>query len=86
MANIIVEHEWKNEDTEQVFKVVGNIVEMSKNGQLPEGFSLKSVDVISGETKAVCRWEAPSKDALAELIGKVDPPTSHKLVETQKVL
>lgn len=86
MSDVIVEHEWKSEDAEKVFKVVGEIVEMSKGGKLPAGFNLKSVDVKAGQNKAVCRWEAPSKDALAELIAKVDPPTTHTLSETQKVL
>lgn len=86
MATIIVEHEWKNEDGEKVFKVVGSIVNMSKEGKLPEGFSLKSVDAMSGFPKAVCRWEAPSAEALSQLISQVNPPTTHKVTETMKVL
>lgn len=86
MTNIIVEHEWSSDKTEDVFKVVGAIVEMSKSGQLPEGFKLNSVNVLSGQTRAVCNWEAPSSEALSELMSKVDPPTTHKVNEAQKIL
>lgn len=85
MTDVMVEHVWKKEDAEEVIMVVGNIVEMSKKGKLPQGFNLKSVDVLAGESKAICRWEAPSSAALASLIEKVDPPTTHKVTDTQKV-
>jgi hypothetical protein len=86
MATVIVEHEWNAKDGEKVFKIVGSIVEMSKTGKLPKGFSLKSVDVIAGSPRAICRWEAPSAEALSGLLGQVNPPTTHRVVETQKVL
>lgn len=86
MANIMIEHEWNKEDGEAVFKVVGSVVELSGNGKLPEGFSLKSVEVLKGESRAICRWEAPDVSAISELLKTVNPPTRHKISEVQKVL
>lgn len=86
MVSVIVEHEWNEEDGENVFKVVGSIVEMAGSGKLPAGFALKSVDVLNGQSRAVCRWEAPSGSALSDLVASVNPPTRHKVSEVQKVL
>ncbi len=79
MVEAIVEHEWKSEDGESVMKVVGGIIEMQKGGKLPQGFSLKGIQVLNGVNKAICNWEAPSVSALSELIGKVNPPTTHRV-------
>lgn len=86
MANVVVEHEWSKEDGEAVIKVVGNIVDMAGNGKLPDGFSLKTVDLFNGESRAICRWEAPSASALSDLMGSVNPPTKHRISEVQKIL
>lgn len=86
MTTVIVEHEWKKGDTDSVFKVVGSIVDMAKGGKLPQGFSLTSIDVIPDTSKAMCRWEAPSAEALSGLISQVNPPTVHRIKETQRIL
>jgi hypothetical protein len=85
MANIIVEHRWKTEKQAEAFKVVGSIVDMAKKGGLPAGFSLKAINVIPGENRAICNWEAPSAAAMNELLSKVNPPTEHKVTEAQKL-
>lgn len=86
MANVVVEHVWNEQDTENLFKVVGSIVEMQKNGTLPQGFVLKSIDVLKGENRAICRWEAPGSSAMSDLLARVNPPSRHNAYETQKVL
>ncbi len=86
MATIIVEHTWNDQDKDELFKVVGSIVEMQQNGSLPEGFALKSIDVLNGENRAICHWQAPSRDAMSSLLGQVNPPSKHNVFETQKVL
>lgn len=86
MAKMIVEHKWSQENSEEVFKVVGSIVEMSKDGQLPDGYRVKSIDLLDGQNRAICTWEAPSREALSGLIEKVNPPTSHSISEAKQIL
>lgn len=86
MVNLIVEHRWKEKNQEAAFKVVGSIVEMAKNGKLPTGFSLKSINVVSSERLAICNWEAPSLNDLKGLVAQVNPPTKYEIFEAQKLL
>lgn len=86
MVNAIVEHVWKESDQEKVFNVVGSLVEMSKSGKIPEGFKLKSIDVIGAERRAICNWDAPSLPALEGLVKQLSPPTSFKVLEALKIL
>ncbi len=86
MTELVVEHEWKNRNSENVMKVVGDIIGMQKNGSLPEGFNLKSVLVLNGENRAVCNWDAPDAKSLAELVGKVNPPTKNRVYEITRAL
>ncbi|MGC8563010.1 MAG: hypothetical protein ACP5UZ_03085 [Thermoplasmata archaeon] len=85
MAELIIEHEWKREDSEKVMNVVGGIIEMQKKGTLPQGFALKGVQLLNGKNKAICNWVAPSATALSDLLGKVNPPTTHTITEISKV-
>ncbi|MEL9914642.1 MAG: hypothetical protein QW364_05690 [Thermoplasmatales archaeon] len=85
MTNLIVEHTWKPQDRDSVLKVVSGIVDMAKNSKLPQGFSLKSVNAIFDENRAICNWEAPSKAAMEKLLSDVNPPTSHRVFESTKV-
>ncbi|MCL4333320.1 MAG: hypothetical protein M1290_04855 [Candidatus Thermoplasmatota archaeon] len=86
MVEVIIEHEWKKEDGENVMKVVGGIIEMQKKGTLPPGFALKGVQLLKGRNKAICNWEAPSSSSLSELLAKVNPPTIHTVTEVSRVL
>ena len=86
MVNLIVEHRWKEKNQEAAFKVVGSIVDMAKNGKLPQGFSLKSINVIGSERMAICNWEAPSLNDLKGLVEQVNPPTKYEIFEAQKLL
>ena len=86
MVNLIVEHRWKEKNQEAAFKVVGSIVEMAKNGKLPQGFSLKSINVIGSERMAICNWEAPTLNDLKVLVEQVNPPTKYEIFEAQKLL
>ncbi len=86
MAELIVEHEWKSRNAESVMKVVGDIIGMQKGGSLPKGFNLKSVVVLNGENRAICNWDAPDANSLKELIGKVNPPTKHRVFEASRAL
>ncbi|MEM0157520.1 MAG: hypothetical protein QXN26_05605 [Thermoplasmataceae archaeon] len=86
MVNLIVEHRWKEKNQEAAFKVVGSIVDMAKNGKLPQGFSLKSINVIGSERMAICNWEAPSLSDLKGLVAQVNPPTKYEIFEAQKLL
>jgi hypothetical protein len=86
MAELFVQHTWKSENTNAVVGFVESIAGMAKKGQLPAGFDLRSIDVVPGDTRAFCRWQAPSKEALAGLIAKVNPPTEHTVYELEKML
>ncbi len=86
MVNLIVEHRWKEKNQEAAFKVVGSIVDMAKNGKLPQGFSLKSINVIGSERMAICNWEAPGLNDLKGLVAQVNPPTKYEIFEAQKLL
>ncbi len=85
MAELIVQHTWKKENAEAAFAVVQSIVGMAQSGKLPAGYSLKSVNVVAGDNRAFCSWQAPSKQALEQLVGQVNPPTEHSVFEVQKV-
>lgn len=85
-ANIIVEHTWTDENSEKVFKVVSDIVGMQNSGSLPNGFRLKSVNVVKGENKAICNWESPGISELQGLLEQVNPPTSHKVYQADCIL
>jgi hypothetical protein len=85
MTNVVVEHRWKAENQAEAFKVVGSIVDMAKKGALPAGFSLKAINVLAGENRAICNWEAPSASAMNDLLSKVNPPTEHRVIEAQRI-
>lgn len=84
MAELIVEHEWKSKNSENVMKVVGEIIGMQKDGSLPKGFQLKSVTVLNGENRAICSWDAPDARSLIDLVGKVNPPTKNRVYEASR--
>ena len=86
MTELIVQHTWKPENAEAAFAAVKNIVGMAQSGQLPAGYVLRSVDVAAGVPRAFCAWQAPSKQALEQLVGQVNPPTDHTVYEVQKIL
>lgn len=85
MVNLIVEHVWKDKNKDEAFKVVGSIIEMEKGGKLPEGYKLQSVQVLGSENKAICNWEAPSRNDLLALVKQVNPPTKYSVYEAQKI-
>ena len=85
MADLIVQHTWKQENAEAAFAVVKNIIGMAQSGKLPAGYSLKSVNVVAGDNRAFCTWQAPSKQDLEALVGQVNPPTEHSVFEVQKI-
>ncbi len=86
MAKVVVEHIWIDEDKEKLFKVVGSIIEMKNNRTLPNSFDLESIELLSGENRAICHWEAPGKDAMINLLSQVNPPSRHNVYETQRLL
>ncbi len=86
MTEVIVEHEWKDVDGESVMKVVGSVIDMQKNGSLPQGFALKGIQLLRDKNRAICTWDAPSGSALSELLGKLSPPTIHTVTEINRVL
>ncbi|HYM40204.1 MAG TPA: hypothetical protein VEY12_08705 [Thermoplasmata archaeon] len=85
MSEFLIQHTWKSENTNAVVGVVQSIAGMAQKGQLPAGFVLRSIDVVPGDTRAFCRWQAPNKEALAGLVEKVNPPTEHTVFELQKM-
>ena len=85
MAELIVQHTWKNENAEAAFAAVKSIVGMAQSGKLPAGYSLKSVHVVAGDNRAFCAWQAPNKQSLEALVGQVNPPTDHAVYEVQKI-
>ena len=85
MVSLIIEHEWKEKHKDEAFKVVGSIIDMEKNRKLPEGFKLISVQILANKDRAICNWEAPSRDALLSLVKQVNPPTKYEVYEAQKI-
>ena len=86
MAELIVQHTWKSENAEAAFAAVKNIIGMAQTGKLPSGNRLASVNVVAGDNRAFCAWQAPSKQALEQLVGQVNPPTEHAVYEVRKIL
>jgi hypothetical protein len=86
MVSLVVEHRWKEKNAQDAFKVVGSIIDMQKNGKLPSGFTLKSVNVVENERMAVCEWDAPSVDDFKGLLEKVNPPTKHEVYLSKRLL
>jgi hypothetical protein len=85
MSDFLIQHVWKSENTENAVKTVKAIAGMAKDGKLPQGFKLKSINAVSGENRAFCTWEAPSRKALADLVAQVRPPTEVTIFELQKM-
>jgi len=85
MATLVVEHRWKKKNEKQAFEVVGTIIDMAKNGKLPEGYKLISINVLKDRGTALCNWEAPSAEAMRQLLEKVKPPTKHTVYDSQKI-
>ena len=85
MSNFLVQHRWKGEDGEKVVGIVKGVIGMAKNSQLPSGFGLESVNVVAGENRALCAWNAPSADALSDLIRQVNPPTEWSVLEMNRM-
>jgi hypothetical protein len=81
----VVQHEWDSEKTDQVMPVVSGIIENSKAGKLPKGFSLVSVMLSKDSPKAYCVWQSESKEALEHLLASVNPPTRHTVNEFETV-
>ena len=86
MTELIVQHTWKKENADAAFAAVKTIVGMAQSGKLPAGYTLASVKVVAGDNRALCSWRAPSKQALEELVGQVNPPTDHAVYEVQTIL
>lgn len=86
MADLIVQHTWKEENSEAAFATVKSIIGMAHSSKLPAGYALKSVNVVSGDRRAFCTWQAPSKQALEQLVAQVNPPTTHVVYEVQRAL
>lgn len=85
MSQYLVQHTWKEEDGNKVVEIVKGVIGMAKNSQLPSGFGLESVNVVAGENRALCAWNAPSADALSQLIGQVNPPTEWSVLELSRM-
>ncbi len=85
MVELIVQHTWKKENADAAFAVVQNIVGMARSGKLPAGYTLKAVNVVAGDNRAFCTWQAPSRQALESLVGQVNPPTDHSVYEVQTI-
>lgn len=86
MVNAIVEHKWEEKDEEKIFNIVGSLVEMNKEKKFPEGFKLKSINVIGNERRAICNWDAPKVSDLQELVKSLSPPSDFKVFEAMKIL
>jgi muconolactone delta-isomerase len=84
MADLIVQHVWKQENADAAFATVKSIISMAQSGKLPAGYALQSVHVVSGDHRAFCTWQAPSKGALEQLVAQVNPPTEHTVFEVQR--
>lgn len=84
MADLIVQHTWKQENADAAFATVKSIIGMAQSGKLPAGYALKSVSVVSGDHRAFCTWQAPSKHDLEQLVAQVNPPTEHVVYEVQR--
>ncbi len=85
MAEFIVQHNWKAENGEKVVQTVKGIIEMAKESKLPSGFRLESVNVVAGENRALCTWEAPSRKAISDLVQQVNPPTEWSVAELSRM-
>jgi muconolactone delta-isomerase len=85
MSQFLIEHTWKKERTNEVVAVVGKIGAMAKGGELPKGFTLKSIHAVAGETQAFCLWEAPDRAGLQGLLAQVHPPTQVTIYELNRM-
>jgi hypothetical protein len=81
MKTYVVQHEWDGSKANQVVPVVSGIIENSKTGKLPKGFSLLGVMLSKDSPNAYCVWQAESKQALEQLLASVNPPTKHTVSE-----
>ena len=85
MVNIIVIHQWKNEQKDKAMKFVNTIVEMAKSKKLPSELNLIEVSLAQNANVAVCRWEADSLQHLISVASTLKPDWQVSAYEINRI-
>ncbi|MEM3670597.1 MAG: hypothetical protein QW767_02510 [Thermoprotei archaeon] len=85
MTTILVKHEWGTQEDQAAQKFFTDMVQASKAGKLPGGFSLVSAHIDKSAKAAFCVWNAPSLQAFAEVAKKLNPPTKFQPYVVEKL-
>ncbi|EHP69741.1 MAG: hypothetical protein RXS23_08360 [Metallosphaera yellowstonensis] len=71
MTKVLVVHEWDDTQKDTVTKFFNQLVDMAKGKKLPKGFKLEKIQVDDANKTAVCEWEVPSVQDLANVAGQM---------------
>ncbi|ABP95440.1 hypothetical protein HA72_1281 [Metallosphaera sedula] len=71
MAKVYVIHEWDDTQKDQALKFFNGLVDMAKGKKLPKGFKLEKLNVDEANKTAVCEWEVPSMQDLANVASQM---------------
>ncbi len=85
MTNIIVVHQWKDEQKDKVMKFANTITEMAKNKKLPAGLNLVEISLAKNANVAVCKWEADSLQHLLSVASSLKPEWQISAYEVSKI-
>ncbi len=81
----LVQHSWEPAATPAAVAMLQGISTMADTGALPEGFALRSMQLVREEARAFSTWDAPSKKDLEGFVMKVNLPKIRVVYELQNL-
>ncbi|MEM3804108.1 MAG: hypothetical protein QXX17_06825 [Conexivisphaerales archaeon] len=85
MFTYMVRHEWNADDTDVVNSAIGQLIEKSRNNQLPKGVSLLGVMLSYSHPEAICVWEADRKETIEGMLKELNVPTRHTVAQYRAI-
>ncbi|AEB95073.1 MULTISPECIES: hypothetical protein [Metallosphaera] len=71
MTKVYVIHEWDESKKDEAVKFFNNLTDMAKGKKLPKGFKLEKLNVDEGNKTAICEWDVPSMNDLANVASQM---------------
>ncbi len=84
-GDYLIQHSWEPEATATAVSMLQQITAMADAGALPEGVSLRTMQLIPGEARALSTWDAPSKKELEGFVMKVNLPKIRVVYELRNL-
>ena len=81
----LVQHSWEPEATPAAVSMLQGISTMAEAGALPEGFALRSMQLLRDQARAFSTWDAPSRKDLEGFVMRVNLPKIRVVYELQNL-